>query len=255
MKTTSVTPNTLSLVWEGLLDLLYPPHCLLCRQRLEEGALCAACLKEMQFLAPYRACDRCGVGVSVGDTLCEPCKQGLFPEFEWSFGVGHYSGKLRRAIHLLKYEERLALAEPLGKQLARALEAPYFPRIPLNSMGRLEFDRVVPVPLHSSRYRQRGFNQSERLAQVVVRERGWQLDTQGLVRVRATRSQANLDKPERQKNMVGAFEARTPRCFEGQSVLLIDDVLTTTATVGECAKALKGAGAVVVCVVGLSYGG
>ncbi len=255
MRAVPAASNTLSLVWEGLLDLLYPPHCLLCKLRLEEGSLCAACIKEMQFLAPYRACDRCGDGVEANSTQCEECQTGGFPAFEWSFGVGHYSGRLSQAIRLLKYGERVALTEPLGRQMALAIVPPYIQRIPLNLHGELEFDDVVPVPLHASRYRQRGFNQSERLALVIARERGWRLDTMGLRRVRATRAQASLDKSERGTNVLGAFEARTADYFAGRSVLLVDDVLTTMATVKECASVLKGAGASVVCVAGLARGG
>lgn len=253
--TANSASNPLSQVWEGLLDLLYPPHCLLCGLRLEEGALCGACIGEMGFQAPYYACEKCGDGVETSGTLCAECGAGKYPAFDWVYGAGHYSGRLGEAIRLLKYAERVALAEPLGRRMAEALVAPCIQNIPLNTDGKLEFDRVVPVPLHASRYRKRGFNQSERLARVVARERGWRLDTQGLARVRATRAQANLDRAERQKNVGGAFKARTGDWFAGMSVLLIDDVVTTTATVGECAFALKSAGASVVCVLGLARGG
>lgn len=255
MKAAPSPPSARSLLWEGLLDLLYPPHCLLCKLRLEEGSLCEACLKEMQFLAPYRGCDRCGDAVSANATLCDECQEGRFPSFDWSYGAGHYSGKLRQAIRLLKYQERLALAAPLGKAMSQAMVSPYIQRMPLDANGEPAFDVVVPVPLHSSRHRRRGFNQSERLAQVIANEHGWKLDAQGLRRVRATRSQAELNERERKMNVSGAFQARTPTYFEGRSVLLIDDVITTTATVNECANALKQAGASFVCVAGLARGG
>ncbi len=250
---TSLT-KTLSLIGSGLLDVLYPPHCLLCRVRLAEGSLCQACLHEMQGQSTPKACERCGAGIERAGNLCEDCWEERYPAFDWAFGVGNYSGKLREAIHLLKYKERLALAEPLGSLIANTLAPSCIQKIPLTDTGQLRFDKVVPVPLHPSRYRLRGFNQSERLARVVAQQRGWQLDTKSLLRIRATHSQATLNETDRKSNVVGAFAVRPPLCFEGLSVLLIDDVLTTTATVGECARVLKEAGATAVCVVGLARG-
>jgi ComF family protein len=187
------------------------------------------------------------------EAVCVECLRGE-PPFAWSVAAGFYGGTLRRAIHLLKYHEKAALAEPLGVLLAQNLGEP---SSALFEKGGKEpqFDAVIPVPLHRSRLRARGFNQAERLARVVARERGWQLDTTALQRTKATRSQTTLSGEARRENMRGAFAVVMPQAVVGKSILLIDDVLTTTSTVAECARVLQEAGARRVCVATLARGG
>ena len=213
-------------VWNGLLDLIYPPRCLVCGGDLEEGALCAACERTFTpILPPF--CDRCGEPVPAERLVCRRCEQGPEPPFAWSQALGQYDATLLRALHRLKYDGKVALALPLGRLLARSLEAPS----PLFDLKRSQdlpaFDAVVPVPLHPSRLRRRGFNQAERIARVVAKERGWRLDTTGLRRVRRTPSQTALTLDARIANVRGAFAATEPMRFDGQAVLIIDDILTS----------------------------
>lgn len=244
-----------ALVWNGLLDVLYPPVCLVCGVRLESGALCPVCTADIHpILPPF--CDRCGSPVAAGEGVCAACVTGTEPPFAWTQALGQYVGTLRRAIHRLKFDGKTALAEPLGLLLARSLGEPPSPLLSGPLSGDAPgFDVVVPVPLHPSRLRERGFNQAERLARVVARERGWRVEAQGLRRIRRTRSQTELGPEERAVNVRGAFAAREPLFFDGQRVLLLDDVLTTMATVTECARAVQNAGAKRVCVVALARGG
>src|SRR5262249_26772570 len=116
------------------------------------------------------------------------------------------------------------------------------------------FDAVVPVPLHPSRLRERGFNQAERLARIMAQERHWKLDANGLLRVRPTSSQTNLPRTERAANVRGAFAPREPMRFAGKAVLIVDDVITTSATLKEAARVVREAGATRVCVVALARG-
>lgn len=234
------------IVWQGLLDLLYPPRCLLCETELEEGCLCISCIRAFQPLAPP-FCDRCGVQVRQAG-VCEVCAEGAYPFYDGSAALAHFAGAIREAIHLLKYEERVALAEPLGDLLAEFVQkTPVFKGI--------AFDVVVPVPLHRSRLRQRGFNQAERLAQRIEKRNGIPLESRELVRLRATRSQASLLGDARRRNLTNAFGIRSTLPFEGKTVLLVDDVLTTMSTVSECARVLKAGGAQKVSVVALARGG
>lgn len=242
------------LVWNGILDLVYPPCCLLCGVKLESGALCTLCRKDMTPLSPP-FCDRCGAPAPAGEIVCPHCAEGPEPPFAWSQAVCPYRGTMRRAIHRLKYDGRAALAEPLGEMLAEHMRrhpSPLFP--PQSDENTPAFDLVVPIPLHSSRFRQRGFNQAERIARVVAREFDRQLEPTGLVRVRATGSQTRLSLEERAANMRGAFAASRHVGYTGKSVLLVDDVLTTTATTREAAQVLLEAGARRVCVVALARG-
>jgi ComF family protein len=241
-----------ALIRDGLLDLLYPPCCLVCGARPAEP-LCAACIVEIQpFQPPF--CDRCGAPVPAGHPVCPACAVSN-PPFAWSQAMGQYAGPLQKAIHRLKYEGRTALARPLGVLLARSLDRPPSPLLSSGLPGETPgFDCVVPVPLHPARFRERGYNQAERLARVVAQERGWQLETRGLLRIRRTRTQTDLGPEERAANVRGAFAAREPLAFDNQRVLLIDDVLTTGSTMRECARVVQEAGAVRVCLVALARG-
>jgi len=140
-----------------------------------------------------------------------------------------YGGPLADAVLRLKYGGRTELAPGLGALLADAAVA---------YAGAI--DRVLPLPLHGARLRERGFNQSTLLAQPVARVLGVPLDTASLVRVRPTHDQASLPRASRAENVRGAFAAR--RTVASQRVLLIDDVRTTGATLAAAAEALLAAG-------------
>ena len=246
--------ETVELVWNGLLDMVYPPCCLVCGKRMESGALCEACIREFVAVAPP-FCDRCGgLPDEAGRSICRPCETGPGAPYQWSQAMGHFGGTLREAILRFKYGGKAALAHPLGLCLARSLDTPPSPLLTSTLGEKLAFDAVVPVPLHPSKLRQRGFNQSERLARVVAEERGWQLDTSGVVRVRKTRVQALLEGSEREKNVRGAFACRLGQRYAGQSVLIVDDVLTTGSTVSEVARVIRDAGASRICIIALARG-
>ena len=242
-------------VWNGLLDVVYPPVCLVCREWIMAGALCEMCRKGVLPILPP-LCDRCGAPVPAERIVCIECEQGPEPPFDWSQAMGQYTGPLRTAIHHLKYHGKTALAAPLGQMLAHSLDSPITPLFPLRAdLTRPLFDAVVPIPLHPSRLRQRGFNQAERLARVVAAERAWSLDTTGLRRVRRTAVQALLtSREERAANVHNAFAALSPTHFWNQSVLLVDDVITTLATVREAASVVRAAGATRICIVALARG-
>jgi ComF family protein len=236
-------------VCAGVLDVLYPPVCFVCGAR-QEAALCPVCLASFKPIHPPY-CDRCGVPVEAGRLVCPTCEAGAEPPFAWSHAMGEYVGTLRRAIHRLKYDGRTALALPLGQALAKSLRtAPY-----LLPPDEPSFDLLVPIPLHPLKRRQRGFNQAELIARAVASEFGGQLDAQGLRRVKYTRTQTNLAHADRTRNLQNAFAASAPLYFHGKSVLLLDDVLTTTATLREAARVVREAGARRVCVAALASGG
>src|SRR5579859_1243367 len=134
--------------WNGLLDVVYPPICLLCRSRLECGALCSECVRGFAPVAPP-FCARCGAPIPIASPLCSPCLAGLTPAYDWSQALGEYTGPLRTAIHRLKYDGKTVLAEPLGRLLARALDDPPSRLLHPQLKGpAVEFDLVTPVPLH-----------------------------------------------------------------------------------------------------------
>ena len=243
-----------SQVIAGLVDLVYPPCCLVCGERLDEGVFCEQCTQGIKAVPPP-FCDRCGAPISPDRRVCGRCEQGPGPPYEWSQALGQYTGTLREAIHRLKYNGKRALAEPLGMLLEASIDSSSSPLIRRDlPNGQAAFDVVVPVPLDAWRMRRRGFNQAERIARVVARERGWRVEADSIVRVRRTRSQTALAPDARIENVRGAFAARSSMCFAGRTVLIVDDVVTTGSTVTACADAARSAGATRICVVALARG-
>lgn len=158
------------------------------------------------------------------------------PPFQRALAYGAYDGKLRDLIHLLKYQQIKPVAPLLGRMLAETVARIGFP----------ESLMVIPVPLFKRKLRERGFNQAEEIARAFVNRevlRGIKLDTSSLVRVRETASQTGLTRHQRRANLRGAFAVARAERIEGRSVLLIDDVMTTGTTAGECSRVLLRAGA------------
>jgi ComF family protein len=169
---------------------------------------------------------------------CGMCRLGL-RGFDAVYSYGSYEGSLRELIHLFKYNGVRPLAGTFGKFLAQAL-----PR-------ETGFDVIVPMPLHWFKQWQRGFNQSEILAREIGKK--WNVPVRSLVRrKKATRPQAGLTNAKRRANMQGAFRMMRGKPLAGMRVLLVDDVVTTGATAGACARVLKRAGAAQVALLALA---
>jgi ComF family protein len=180
---------------------------------------CSSCRTPFQNAFPLDADGRCAL-----------CRTGL-RGFDAAYCFGSYEGTLRELIHLYKYGRVRTLSQPLADLLAKAL--------PLDE----RLDAVTAVPLHWRRQWQRGFNQSELLAQAIARRRGIRV-VRALRRARPTQTQAGLSNTERRRNVAAAFACRRgAQKLAGQRVLLIDDVMTTGSTAAACASALKQAGA------------
>ncbi len=151
---------------------------------------------------------------------------------------------MQRLIHLFKYENKTHLRHIFAYLINQFLES-----APLKIRT---YDCLVPIPLSSARFRERSYNQSELLARLLSKTHGISLSEKNLIRIRHTPNQALLRKKERWTNIQGAFRIKNPLSFKNKSVLLLDDLLTTGATVSEAAKALKENGALSVDVLTLS---
>lgn len=215
-----------------LTDLFFPPRCVGCARA--GFVFCPHCA---QAVTPIAApiCAHCGRPQSQPVALCTACKTGGREAFSLLRVATVYSDPLRPAIHALKYGGQPELATPLARYLIAVAQQPPWPEILAG------VDGVVPVPLHSQRLVERGYNQSALLAGVfaermgLVHREGW------LSRARQTRSQVGLSALERQQNVADAFTADS--AVLGKRLLLIDDVFTTGATLTACAQALEEAGA------------
>ncbi|HEX4771105.1 MAG TPA: ComF family protein [Bryobacteraceae bacterium] len=160
--------------------------------------------------------------------LCSICRESLV-NFDCFYSFGRYDDVLRKLIHIFKYSKVETLAGPLSGFLVQVL--------PIDA----RFDAVVPMPMHWRKRRQRGFNQAELLARPIARRYGLPVST-NLRRTRYTEAQAGLGQTDRQENLKGSFEVKSPGQLAGKHVLLIDDVFTTGATLRAAARALKAAG-------------
>lgn len=229
---------------DPFLTLLYPPRCLVCRALGERG-LCAACQTQIVRVA-VPSCHACGHPLTDGSG-CANCAV-RHPAFTLCRSLGAYEGVLRTAIHQFKYRDRPQLAVPLGSLLAS------YARTQAADLNSLQFDALLPVPMHSVRRRLRGYNQSERLAQVVGAELSLPLLTDALIRARPTRPQVGLTGDARRGNLLGAFAVRRPEAVQGKTLLLIDDVVTSGSSLHECALVLKACGAKTVYALTLAAG-
>lgn len=223
-----------------ILNLLYPTTCAICNQKTLNH-FCPTCWDKIELLKPP-LCPKCGRPFSSEvtllrspDHLCYECRE-IKTYFDKAIAIGPYDGTLAEAIHFFKYGGKKGLARPLGKIMIEYINSnsSLFPAEPVEAL---------PVPLHPKRLRQREFNQSLLLAKEISKALGIPLIPDNLQRIRWTRPQIELKGEERLKNVKGAFKVKNPKKIEGKSILLIDDVYTTGATVRECSKVLKKAGA------------
>jgi ComF family protein len=223
--------STLALV----LDVALPRLCATCREPVEDAGLCPACWSKLSFIAPPY-CERLGIPFSFDagpgllslEAIADP------PASRRARAAVRYDDIARKLVHALKYGDRLDLATLMGRWMATA--------------GRellTDADALVPVPLHWRRQWARRFNQSAVLAEVIAERSGRAVLHGALKRSKATPQQVGLGKSERAQNVQGAFRvpAEGRAAVMGRKLVLVDDVLTSGATVDGCTRTLLRAGA------------
>jgi ComF family protein len=212
---------------DGALDAVLPSHCLLCGARGQGGlSLCAAC--EAEIPRNGVCCARCALPLESPAPLCGRCVRAP-PPWDAAWAPFRYEWPLAQLESRFKFAGDLASGRTLALLWSTA---PCPVDLP---------DAIVPVPLHRSRLRRRGYNQVLELARGVASPLGVRLRREALLRTRATAAQTELSAVQRRRNVRGAFQA----CFDGEipeHVAVLDDVCTTGATLAECARALKCAG-------------
>ncbi len=219
---------------DSLLAFLFPPYCLLCDSLLggAERIVCNHCWARLEIISD-RFCQVCGSPWGSRRMICDACLKGDY-HFSFNRSLGPFNPEYQTLIHHLKYERMTNLAPRLGEKLLFLLRAePRF--VPAQGL--------VPVPLHPTKLRERGYNQSLLLAQAVSQGSGIPLIDDALIKVRRTKSQTKLSLEERVENVKGAFEVKSRERVKGKRLIIIDDVLTTGSTLNSCAEALREAGA------------
>jgi ComF family protein len=212
------------------LDIALPTLCVACREPVAGDGVCATCWARLSFIAPP-FCPRLGIpfiydpgpGLLSMEAIANP------PAYARARAAVRYDDVARTLVHALKYQDRTDLAPALGRWMARAGH---------ELLG--EADVLVPVPLHWRRGWSRRYNQSGALARIIARQSGVKVASEALRRVRPTQQQIGLTRSQRASNVQGAFKVAAHRQSEiaGRRVVLVDDVLTSGATVDACARAL-----------------
>ena len=236
---------TLSNSWHSLVDWVLPTRCQACEEYLQKesnSCFCRSCWESIGLL-DGPCCPRCGIPFISQAALshspghqCGDCRKKP-PRFDQAVAAARYEGVMIRAIHLFKYRGKSRLKQVLGSMLLKIVD-----RLPTS-------DCLIPVPLHPSRLREREFNQALLLCDYIGEKTHLPVFPEGLQRVRETTPQVGLSIKDRRRNIRQAFVPLDPEKIKGRRVLLVDDVLTTGATVNECARVLKRAGAKRVCVL------
>lgn len=226
---------------DALASILFPAPCRICEETLLTASpipICATCFESFERLTGP-ACQRCGrpfvspVAMEAQQPLCFACRRGLYA-FDSARSFGRYNESLGDAILLLKREK----LTPLGNWFAQRLA-----EIVTREPETLAADVVVPVPLHPARQRERGYNQAESIARPLAKRLHLSLGSYLLMRVKPRPDKLLLTKRERWESVRGAYALRQGVRVDKLRILLVDDVLTTGATLDACSRALRRAGA------------
>lgn len=224
MSILSRTTNVVKAAVQSMVAALLPRDCLLCNAASGDAVLCPACADHLPCLTAER-CPICALPTPQAQ-VCGACLKQA-PYFDATAAVWRYDFPLDRMIQSLKYSRRLASVDFFGAALM--------------ALPRSSADVILPVPLSAQRLAQRGFNQSVEIARPLARQLGIPLELKNIHRYRDTTPQASLPWKERAKNIRHAFECKVG--LNGKTVLVIDDVMTTGATLNELARTLKAHGA------------
>jgi competence protein ComFC len=232
-------------------DILYPKNCHLCSKiltretRAFDNCLCGECVSAMRR-TPGIACSFCGAPLNHEAELktlsCRSCKRRSHP-YEKLLACYIYEGKTRDLLHKFKYGNRPYLCKSIAHLMIQVLPPSAF----------RDMDYLVPVPLHGARKREREFNQAQLLACQLALAFGKPV-SMGLKRIRNTKPQSSLKKSEKFSNLKGSFAVTDPSSIKDKNLLIIDDIVTTTATVSEASSVLKNAGAKNISVLAFAKG-
>jgi len=189
--------------------------------------LCKKCYNNIEFI--LNSCEKCGDRVGSFDHICESCKEN-YHFFNKAICVAKYEGVARNLVRKLKYDNCKYLAKALGLLMSEKLKKSEF-------FGQIDY--VIAVPLFEKRINERGFNQSQLIAETIAKECSFKVLNNALKRVKNTPTQTSLSSEQRRKNVKNAFEVVEKTALKEANVLLVDDIITTGATLDEISRLLK----------------
>ena len=231
--------NSQLLNFGTLKQALLRQSCVLCNANIDalqanNHAVCKPCQNDLPW-HPTSSCPQCGLSSS--GTVCGSCLNSP-PDFDATKAVFLYAFPVDAMMQRYKYGNMLNLGDTFGKFLAE--------KIALGTLNHNQVDLIIPMPMHPQRLKERGFNQALEIAKVLSKNSKEKLDYKSVERQTLTPPQASLPLKERVKNIKGAFKVNTDKLdmLQGKRIAIIDDVMTTGASLNELAKTLKKAGAV-----------
>lgn len=221
----------LKVAKDWLLNLVFPKHmkCLVCGRDLKETSeieFCDTCLVEMEKIGD-KCCEKCGCKLIAEEKFCLNCQSK-----ERHFDIGRscyvFDGSVRHLIHQLKFGNKPYIARAFAPALRDKLKELDW-----------DYDVIIPVPLFPNHKKERGYNQSERLAMELMKYVDKPVNTTALVKIKDTSKQLTLGYSDRLSNLDGAFKVEDKESIKGKNILLIDDVMTTGATANACSEVLR----------------
>jgi ComF family protein len=212
-----------------ILKAIFPPHCLACGTSIAAGAMCKACLDGIPRYQTF-FCANCGARLPGTEKVCHPSADYILGS-----GGPYDNAALKLLIHHLKFRGVRDTAEPLADLLAH-----YLADIAIDTSGFL----LIPLPMHRKRWNERGFNQTEEIARCLAKRLPLRIRSDILARNRHAKPQTKTaNAAERRRNIIGCFSVVKPDDIRRKDIILLDDVTTSGATLGEAARTLKAAGA------------
>ena len=214
--------------FNAFIDFVLPPTCIACGNEIDKGLVCNDCLDLVIYLrSPF--CPHCGRPIDKTKT-CGYCRHEKYLDYGRAFTL--YVPPVDKMIHHLKYRGKTNLAKYFGLGMANVLNSDFHLR---------EVDLIVPVPLHWLKQLRRRYNQAQLLTEIIHQETKIPISPM-LERVKYTRTQTRLDHKKREENVRNAFKVKKMADVQNKKIILVDDVMTTGATIKECARTLKEAG-------------
>ena len=222
------------IVNQSFINFIFPPFCPICESELKhrERLICENCYSHIKTIES-NFCRKCGAPRLGGRKTCKYCKGFTF-HFSKVRALGIFSSPLVEMIHLLKYDRKTLIAERLGILMGNLL---------FSDSDLSQTDMIIPVPLHKTRMRERGYNQSLLLSRMVSSITRKELCNDVIIRKKATKSQTTLNHNERENNLKDAFIVSNFGKIKNKTIVVIDDVMTSGTTLNELSKTLLEAGA------------